>query len=227
MRPLARLAVLLLCAVAIAAPGGKASKAPKPPKNTTLLAPTPVSLAAASWINWLGPALANDAEGALTFVFPAPPKLESYLYTGPQARYALTGFEALVADIEIMALAGAPQFVYPTSGNPCPTPASVRLYLQAGSGYKDSDQFDRWWHRDGVVLAPGVWTLEGDLTDLTAWSSVYGLRADASAAATAAFRAVLADAQVGMTFGGGCFYGHGVSVTGGTARFRLTGMEAQ
>ena len=27
--------------------------------------------------------------------------------------------------------------------------------------------------------------------------------------------------HVGMTFGGGCFFGHGVNISGGTARFSL------
>jgi hypothetical protein len=28
--------------------------------------------------------------------------------------------------------------------------------------------------------------------------------------------------NIGMTFGGGCFAGHGVNISGGTARFSLT-----
>jgi len=56
------------------------------------------------------------------------------------------------------------------------------------------------------------------------WSSVLGKKGTDSAVATQGFEAALADlGNVGMTFGGGCFFGHGVFVTGGTARFIATG----
>jgi hypothetical protein len=31
--------------------------------------------------------------------------------------------------------------------------------------------------------------------------------------------------NIGLTFGGGCFFGHGVNVSGGTARFIMTRFE--
>jgi hypothetical protein len=43
-----------------------------------------------------------------------------------------------------------------------------------------------------------------------------------SATTQAGFAATLASvSQIGMTFGGGCFFGHGVNVSGGTAAFEL------
>jgi len=42
------------------------------------------------------------------------------------------------------------------------------------------------------------------------------------------FAAALADPMtIGLTFGGGCFFGHGVYIDGGTARFILTSYVVQ
>jgi hypothetical protein len=54
------------------------------------------------------------------------------------------------------------------------------------------------------------------------WSSVFGASGTASAEATAGFADTLRNvANVGMTFGGGCFAGHGAYVSSGTATFYL------
>ena len=51
------------------------------------------------------------------------------------------------------------------------------------------------------------------------WSDVYGVT---GAADPTGFAAALAHAgPVGMTFGGGCFFGHGAYVTSGAATFVL------
>ena len=72
------------------------------------------------------------------------------------------------------------------------------------------------------TLAPGARELVAPL-DPAQWSSVLGKRGTDGAAARHGFEAGLAQlGNVGMTFGGGCFFGHGVFVTGGTARFITT-----
>jgi hypothetical protein len=54
------------------------------------------------------------------------------------------------------------------------------------------------------------------------WSDVIGEFGTLSATTQAGFAATLASvSQIGMTFGGGCFFGHGVNVSGGTAAFEL------
>jgi hypothetical protein len=64
--------------------------------------------------------------------------------------------------------------------------------------------------------------LEASLTDLIQWTSVFGERANASAAATAGFKQAMANlGTAGFSFGGDCFYGHGVRVSGGSARFAV------
>jgi hypothetical protein len=71
-------------------------------------------------------------------------------------------------------------------------------------------------------LAPGPANLNASLTDLSEWMSVFGEKANASEAATAGFKQAIANlGNVGFSFGGGCFYGHGVRVSGGGARFAV------
>jgi hypothetical protein len=54
------------------------------------------------------------------------------------------------------------------------------------------------------------------------WSSVYGKPGNLNATTLAGFHDALTNlGHVGMTFGGGCFAGHGVNVSGGSARFAL------
>ena len=90
-------------------------------------------------------------------------------------------------------------------------------------------QYYRWWSINTFyVLAPGQAQLAASLTDPSQWLSVFGERADSSPAARAGFEAAKADlGAVGFTFGGGCFYGHGVNVLGGTARFHVRSFAVQ
>ena len=120
---------------------------------------------------------------------------------------------------------GAPIFVYNLQpDNNCTYPAHVRFLLQekgddlSGTHGK---QYFRWWSNVAAYeLAPGAANLSAPLTDLSQWTSVFGEKANASAAAKAGFEQAIANiGSVGFSFGGGCFYGHGVRVSGGRARF--------
>ena len=121
---------------------------------------------------------------------------------------------------------GTPFFDWRTNpNNTCDTAASVRLYLQRrGDDFTAAKEFFRWWSNPvSYTLAQGAAKLVAPL-NAAQWSSVLGKRGTDSAAATQGFEAAIADlGNVGMTFGGGCFFGHGVFVTGGTARFIATG----
>jgi hypothetical protein len=80
------------------------------------------------------------------------------------------------------------------------------------------------WFSNSVAhqLAPGTANPSASLTDLSQWTSVFGEKANASAAATAGFKQAMANlGNVGFSFGGGCFYGHGVRLSGGSARFAV------
>jgi hypothetical protein len=85
-------------------------------------------------------------------------------------------------------------------------------------------QYYRWWSINAAYeLAPGSTRLTAQVSDLSQWVSVGGERADATAAATAGFWEAMNNlGAVGFSFGGGCFYGHGVRVSGGGARFAVT-----
>ena len=55
------------------------------------------------------------------------------------------------------------------------------------------------------------------------WQDTWGHIGNSSAEATAGFKSSLANpTQIGITFGGGCFFGHGVRAQDGTARFKVT-----
>lgn len=108
------------------------------------------------------------------------------------------------------------------------TPAHVRLYLQRRDDDMQSDGY-RWWSNpasyelgtnDNQVI-----TIEVSLT-ADKWSGLYGEFGHSSAQARQWFQATLSNlGRIGMTFGGGCSFGHGVNVSGGSARFTLIRFE--
>ena len=59
--------------------------------------------------------------------------------------------------------------------------------------------------------------------DRRAWSSVNGKFGNADPETKFAFdKALLNVSRFGVTFGGGCSFGHGVNIRGGTATFAMT-----
>jgi hypothetical protein len=85
-------------------------------------------------------------------------------------------------------------------------------------------EFYRWWSNPiAYELAAGSSTLNASLI-ADQWVSVLGKIGNSSQSATDGFNTALQNVEnVGFTFGGGCFYGHGVNVSNGTARFTLIG----
>ncbi len=132
--------------------------------------------------------------------------------------------------IQTQVLSGIPTYNYNLEpGNTCVYPAHVRLYFER-RGDNGRKEFYRWWSLDPASYqldTGGLLTISVPLIP-SAWSSVYGKRGDYDSSVTAEFFAAMADPmEVGMTFGGGCFYGHGVNVSGGTAKFTVYGFTAQ
>jgi hypothetical protein len=121
-----------------------------------------------------------------------------------------------------------PIFVYNLQpDNNCVYPARVRFLLQQKGddlSARNGKQYFRWWSNSvAYQLAPGQARLSASLADLNQWTSVLGEKANESAAATAGFKQAIANlGNVGFSFGGGCFFGHGVRVSGGGARFAVT-----
>lgn len=104
-----------------------------------------------------------------------------------------------------------------------PTPATVRPMIRMGMA-SDGGEFERWWcdtQSYQMQNSNGIVTLDCPL-DPAQWSSVYGKKGTDSPEALAGFKATLAAPTfVGMTFGGGFFYGHGNNVSCGKAEFHL------
>ena len=161
--------------------------------------------------------------GGWYFDIPSAPGSVHYV----TAAVDMIATKSVSASIEITTT-GTPTFEYALEvNNTCVSPAHVRFLLQqkgddlSGAGGK---QYYRWWSISAAYkLAPGSTTLTVQVSDLSQWLSVFGERADASADATAGFWQAMNNlGAVGFSFGGGCFYGHGVRASDGGARFVVT-----
>ena len=89
----------------------------------------------------------------------------------------------------------------------------------------------RWWSRQGFIplSAAGTFSIEVPLTP-DRWSGVSGQLATEDASSLSWFdRMVKASvpSRVGLVFGGGCSYGHGLYVSGGTATVTVTEFETR
>ena len=118
---------------------------------------------------------------------------------------------------------GNPTFHYDSNpDNTCSFPAHVRPYFAVSESNPEYNTTGRWWSNPiAYQLAAGTVTLSIPLTP-DSWSDVNGEFGNLNATTLARFAATKAGVQeIGMTFGGGCFFGHGVSVANGTATFQL------
>lgn len=99
----------------------------------------------------------------------------------------------------------------------------ARIYFQrSGDNWSGSGdyQFYRWWYTRPIVLTPGTsFSLVATTADLANWGSVLGIKADAAPSQFAT--AVANIGRIGITFGGGCSYGHGVWAASGNVAFTV------
>jgi hypothetical protein len=117
--------------------------------------------------------------------------------------------------------------VFTFNPNGCNAPAQVRLMIERS----DDDminEFGRWWAYPTTPrtfpLAIGTATITVPMTPDN-WSSVYGKK---GTQAPAQFSdAIKHIGSVGMTFGGGCYAGHGVWIKSGHARFEFLDYKIQ
>jgi len=150
-----------------------------------------------------------------SFDFP-PQDGVHYVLTGSD----LSGGASIVVTATVTMTPGA-VFDWNRDGNTCPTPAAAHLMIQR-RGDDMVDEYGRWWASVPIPLIPGTLTIAVPLT-ADAWTDVYGR---SGADNPESFRVALASGgNVGLTFGGGCFYGHGVHVSGGNATFALSLFE--
>src|SRR5271166_3503574 len=199
--------------------------------NGPFPAPTPrstvVLMDAVAWTIPYSPGMpphpTPQTDGGWYFDFPNAPNSVHYVL----ATVNMAASSSVDASI-LVTTTGMPVFVYNLQpDNSCTYPAHVRFLLQQRgddlSGM-NGKQYFRWWSNSvAYQLALGRANLSASLTDLSQWTGVFGEKANANAAATAGFRQAVANLDnVGFSFGGGCFYGHGVRVSSGSARFAVT-----
>lgn len=182
--------------------------------------PTPltVSLDSASWqtISDPQPLPLSNQGTALTFEFPRSGSMH-YLFTSS----TLASIHGTVELSFTITTSGPVLFnsLDPQSSS-CTIAAAVRPFFWAnGNG---NGAYDRWWSNPrAFTLAPGNGTLTVPLKPEN-WSSVNGKFGNADSETRFNFeRALLNVTRMGLTFGGGCSFGHGISISGGTAVFAL------
>ena len=160
--------------------------------------------------------LANDGP-ALTFEFPSSGSI-NYLFTA----VSIPNLHGTISVTIRVTTSGPVVFnsLDPQAGA-CTIPPSVRPLIWANNN--GNGDFDRWWSNPrSITLAAGTNTLNVPLT-AESWSSVNGKFANADGPTTFAFgRALLNVSRLGLTFGGGCSFGHGINVRNGTATFAIT-----
>jgi hypothetical protein len=195
---------------------------PAPASRSTVV---PMDAQAWSILYSLGmpPYPTQQTGGGWYFNFPTEPSLVSYVL----AAVDMAASDSVDANI-LVTTSGTPVFAYNLQpNNNCVYPAHVRFLLQEKgddlSG-RNGKQYFRWWSNSvAYQLAPGSANLSASLIDLSQWTSVFGEKANESAAATDGFKQAMANlGNVGLSFGGGCFYGHGVRVRDGGALFAVT-----
>ena len=98
--------------------------------------------------------------------------------------------------------------------NNCDPPANFSLFIQQqGDTLTAAEPYKRWWSAEMAPLKAGAGSMTVPLNKGGKWLSVFGERGDASSAAAAGFAMAKANlGALGLTFGGGCFRGHGVNL---------------
>jgi hypothetical protein len=197
---------------------------------------SPASHAAKGWSIQYSPSMPSTptvgGPGTWYFDFPTDSNYPACVYNPDtlchSVNYVTNSFTTSVSHSVSMTFqiltTGAPTFNYMMeTGNTCATSATVRLFLERKNDDL-SQEFYRWWSNPTVYdlqPTPGNITLTVPLTP-DQWSSVFGRFGNQNATTLQGFQDALGDlGHVGMTFGGGCFFGHGVNISGGTARFAL------
>lgn len=186
------------------------------------------SLAPSAWAFQYSPGLTapNAAPQGFQFNFPVydhQPTTDCAAATCPSVHYLTTSAGARIVSSSVrlaatIATVGDPVFQYKLKpDNICDAPAAAALYFQrAGDNMSGAGayEFYRWFSTDiTIVLTPGAFAIELPLKPTSVWVSVFGRKGDDKDPAVAAgFISALANVdRIGMTFGGGCFKGHGVN----------------
>jgi hypothetical protein len=210
--PRRRLAIAVAIAIVMPGIGCSSPSSPSP-------APVTIALQSSAWQTIGDPQpypLANDG-AALTLEFPSSGSI-NYLFTA----VSIPNLHGTLAVTVRIATSGPVLFdSLDPQTSACTIPSSVRPLIWANNN--GNGEFDRWWSNPrAITLAAGTHTINVPLT-ADSWSSVNGKFANADGPTTLAFgHALLNVSRLGLTFGGGCSFGHGINVRNGTATFAIT-----
>lgn len=189
--------------------------------SPTAPSPTPATLAlqSSAWQTIGDPQpfpLANDG-AALTFEFPTTGSINYLFIASPLTIVRGT----LSVTVRVTTTGPAVFNSLDPQTSTCTIPSSVRPFLWANDN--GNGDYDRWWSNTrAFTLAAGTGTITVPLT-ADAWSSVNGKVGNADGPTKFAFdKALLNVSRLGLTFGGGCSFGHGINVSGGAATFGVT-----
>jgi len=209
-----------ICLVSLAMLAGCSAGSPTSP---SALPPTPLTLSLQSslWQTIGTPdpfPLSTNSAAQLEFGFPVAGSMH-YLYS-PSALTTLRG--SVVVSLRVMTSGPVVFNSLDPITSACTIPPSVRPFLWANNN--GNGAYDRWWSNpQSFLLADGSATITVPLSP-GSWSSVNGQFGDADSVARFNFdKALLNVSRLGVTFGGGCSFGHGINVRGGSATFQLTG----
>ncbi len=202
--------------------------------------PPGVSLDPAQWLihdsAWTPVTHPQPLSGMAGWFFDFPDVSDSVNYVMVPYTTPMLASQSITVTAQIVATSGAPVFLPAFEpGNTCDAPATTRIHFARTyrikraqttvEEYSAPDNY-RWWATSTAMLltAGGVVTMTVPL-DPAQWSDTSGVsgRLDPSG-----FAAAIADpGTIGLTFGSGCFWGHGVYADGGTARFIVTNYAVQ
>lgn len=178
-------------------------------------APPPASQWTISYSEGTPPTLTPQPGGGYSVLIPPAPGSIHYVSrtTSPLPAGATIRLSFLLTGTGI---------ALPKAGTDTP-PATVRLYFQrTGDDLSGRGQFEffRWWSKPINIAGDGSYNIAAALAP-SEWTSVYG-RAGNDPAAGTLFQDALNNAgQVGFTFGGQSFAGHGVTATNADLTFFL------
>ncbi len=152
----------------------------------------------------------------------------SLLVTDQKAQFGsllgnLTG-KTITANFTISGATGA--FTYygeGTSSNPCATPANTRLYFETSNAGGFAYTHYWWSNPASVVLQNGTFTVTAPVAP-NAWSDWNGQQ---GSTVPDGFRAAASNVtEIGLSFGGGCFFENGVGTTDGSGTLTLNSYTA-
>lgn len=197
------------------------------PTSPTAAPPTPLTLPLQSelWHTIATPdpfPLSTNDAAQLEFEFPTSGSMH-YLYT-PSALAVLRG--TLVVSLHVTTTGPVVFNSLDPVTAACSIVPSVRPFLWANDN--GDGAYDRWWSNPvSWPLADGSATISVPLSN-ESWSSVNGKYGNTDAATRRGFaRALQNVSRLGLTFGGGCSFGHGINVWNGRARFQLASYTIQ